>query len=390
MSTPRVKICILVNELLPGGAQRIVLDIAKNVDRERFDLVVVQLKSHTHFGAVPNLVQDFDAIGARVVSIEGGRRIGLRELYRLYRLLRREQPSIVHTFLPYAGIVGRVISRLAGIRTVISTQCNLPVAYTRFVYWLDRWTLYLASTWVGATEGIEMAYSGSFESFSLKSWQTGRRHFTIVAGVDIPSFDARLQRADRNALRQALGISDSEILILMIARLVSWKGHKDLLASLVHLPPSVHISLVGWGPLEKELRSQAESLGCSERVHFLLARPDVPELLAASDIYAQTHGHAPDGSIWQGPNTSQMEACAARVPSVSTRVPLIERLIEDGVTGKLAEPDNPRSIAEALSYLMQHPDDARIFAAAARARVEERYSIENMVRLYENLYEVAR
>ena len=59
----------------------------------------------------------------------------------------------------------------------------------------------------------------------------------------------------------------------------------------------------------------------------------MPELLKTADVYIQAHSRATDGSIWMGPNTSQMEACAASIPSVSTAVPLIESLIEDGVTG---------------------------------------------------------
>ena len=122
-------------------------------------------------------------------------------------------------------------------------------------------------------------------------------------------------------------------------------------------------------------------------VYFLGVRSDNVEMLKAAVIYVQAHNYAADGSVWKGPNTSQMEACAAGIPSVSTAVPLIEALIEDGVTGVLARPNDPKDLARAIQWLAEHPEDARRLANAARARIEERYTVRRMVDAYEDLYQ---
>jgi glycosyltransferase involved in cell wall biosynthesis len=384
----KIQVVILINELLRGGAQRIVLDIARNIDRKRFALQVVYLKAGTNFAPdAQTVLGELEASGTPVTCLSGGPHFSFAEAIRLYRFLRRERPHVLQTFLPYAGILGRIIGRLARVPHIISVQCNLPIAYTKKNYWLDKLTLPFAETWIGATEGIEQSYGDSVEPFTREAWQKGRRHFTIVAGVDLPVFDAKIAKTDRNAKRRELGIAKTDTLIMMTARLISWKGHADLIRAMQFLPLSTHLALVGWGPLEAELKAQAEKEGTSKRIHFLSSRNDVIELLAAADIYVQAHSYAADGSVWKGPNTSQMEACAARVPSVSTAVPLIETLIEDGVTGILAQPNDPRDLARAILFLYEHPDNAQRLAQAARKRVEERFSLASMIHSYEGLYE---
>lgn len=383
-----IRIVILINELLRGGAQRIVLDIAQNIDRKRFALQVVYLKADTNFSSdAQTVLGELKASGISAVCLSGGLHFSFTEAIRLYTFLRRERPHILQTLLPYAGILGRLVGRLARVPHIASVQCNLPIAYTKKVYWLDKLTLPLADAWTGATEGIEQSYGGSVEPFTHGAFQKGRKHFTIVAGVNLPLFDARIAKANREAKRREIGIARGDTLIMMTARLISWKGHSDIVGAMQFLPASMHLALVGWGSLEAELKAQAEKEGTASRIHFLGSRRDVIELLAAADIYAQAHSYAADGSVWKGPNTSQMEACAAHVPSVSTAVPLIETLIEDGVTGILARPNNPRDLARAILFLYEHPDDAKRLARAARVRVEEHYSLTSMIRSYESLYE---
>lgn len=384
----RIRVVILINELLRGGAQRIVLDIAQNIDRKHFALQIIYLKADTNSTSdAQTVLGDLKASGISTTCLFGGPRFSFAEAVQLYKFLRREKPQVLQTFLPYAGVLGRFIGHLARVPHIISVQCNLPIAYDAKTYWLDKQTLPLAEVWTGASEGIELSYGGSSEPFTHEAWQQGRRHFTIVAGVDLPVFDARVAKVDREAKRREIGISADNTLIMMTARMVSWKGHTDLIGAMQFLPSSMHLALVGWGSLEEELKTKAEKEGTSRRIHFLGSRSDNAELLATADIYVQAHNYAADGSVWKGPNTSQMEACAAHVPSVSTAVPLIETLIEDGVTGILARPNDPHDLARAITFLYEHPDDAHRLAEAARRRIEERYSVAKMVSAYEAVYQ---
>lgn len=386
MTSKTISVVIIVNELLRGGAQRIILDIARGIDKRQFSITVTYLKSHKNFGEkAATLEEEFRRANVRVISLEGAQKFSFLDLLKLIRFLRDERPDIVHTFLPYAGTLGRIAARIARVPRIMSTQCNVRVAYGFKGYWYDRITLVLAHAWTAATEGIELEYGGSAAPFSRGSWALGRRHFSISAGVDLSAFDARIAACDKNAKRAEIGIPKDVPLVMMTARLISWKGPTDLVEAMRYVPRA-HLIIVGWGPLQKRLAKQARDNGSGERVHLLGARSDVAELLAAADVYVQAHNRSADGDIWAGPNLSQIEACAAKIPSVSTRVPLIECLIEDGITGKLAEPNNPRSLAAAIQWVIDHPKEARAMALAARERVRERYTVEHMVNQYAGMY----
>jgi glycosyltransferase involved in cell wall biosynthesis len=293
----------------------------------------------------------------------------------------------VHTFLPYAGTIGRVIARLAGVKRIISTQCNVRVAYSLREYWMDRLTLPLVHAWTATAEGIEMEYGSSVAYWGKQAWGEGRRHYTIAGGVDCSAIEAAISRLDRTAKRAEIGLHGGDVMVMMTARLVSWKGHEDIIDAMALLPANMHLYLAGWGDRHQALVQRTHDRGIQDRVHFLGSRSDVYELLGAADVYVQSFSRTPEGRIWMGPSLSQMEACAAGVPSVSTAVPLIERLIEDNVTGVLALPNNPSDLARAIQYIRSHPHEAQQMAERARARVDQRYSIRAMVSAYQSLYE---
>ena len=142
-TSPKIKIVILVNELLRGGAQRIILDIAKNINRTVFSLRIVYLKSHENFESnIKTLAGEIETSGIPVTCLYGGKHFSMGEAWQLYRFLRNEKPDVLHLFLPYAGILGRIIGRYAGVKAIVSTQCNLPLAYSPKIYWLDKLTLF--------------------------------------------------------------------------------------------------------------------------------------------------------------------------------------------------------------------------------------------------------
>jgi len=240
--------------------------------------------------------------------------------------------------------------------------------------------------WTGAAVGIEEAYGGSSKPFSEKEWSNKRRHFTVVSGVDIEHIEGVIGRTDISAKRREIGIQESKRIVSMTARLISWKGHDDLLEAFVSLPKDTELVLIGEGPRRKTLSEKADSLGITKRVHFIGDRTDVFELMAISDVYVQTYSRNKDGSIWKGPNTSQMIAAASGVPAVSTNVPLIELFMTDGIHGRLAKINDSKDLAQKINYLLEHKEDAKKLARNAKEMVREKYSLDAMVGSYEKIY----
>ena len=170
--------------------------------------------------------------------------------------------------------------------------------------------------------------------------------------------------------------------IITVANLRQEKAHEVLLAAAAQLMPrhpQLRFLIVGDGPRAAELRALAKTLGVAAQVSFLGHREDVPELLAQSDIYVlPSRSEAfPNGAI---------EAMAAGLPVIASRVGGLLDLIDDGRTGLLVQPDQPGALVEALESLLMSPARAALLGAAAREDVTQRYSFDRMVRAFEALY----
>ena len=281
------------------------------------------------------------------------------QIYKLTRLFNKIKPDIVHTFLPYAGIVGRVVAFLSGVKNIISTQCNVPVAYSFKVYLLDKITLLLVKLWIAPTEGIEYEYSGSIAIYNTKAYLEGRKHFTINFAIDTVKINKALENIDRPKKRRELNIPENVKVVAMTARLHTWKGQEDLIDAMAKLDANIHLVLIGDGVMKQSLEAQVRSLDIEGRVHFLGTRSDVFEILAISDIYVQAHRIEKD-KVWVGRNSAQTEAAAIGLPSISTNVPLIEEFIQDGVNGKIVESNNPEMMAQAIKWFLDNPERSSI------------------------------
>lgn len=383
------KILILINTLMHGGAERIVVDIAENINKNKFDLHVVYMKDHKYFkeGNKKSFLDDINKTGIRVTCLGGKNKSVIKESLALFKLLKKEKPHVLHTFLPYGGTIGRIIGRLTGIKSILSVQCNLKMAHSTKTYWLDRITLPLAHAWTAATEMIEEEYSGGSEYFSQEKWNQGRRHFTVLSGVDVDKIQDSVNSTDILKKKKELEIKEGNKIISMCARLIAWKGHEDIINAFALLPKDTELILIGGGNRMEELQNLARKLSIFERVHFLGNRFDLFELLAITDVYVQSYTKAIDGSVWKGPNTSQMIAAAAKIPAVSTNVPFISNFMKDGINGKIAELNNPKDLAEKIKYLLDHKEEATKMAERAFINVFENYSLNTMILSYERIYD---
>jgi glycosyltransferase involved in cell wall biosynthesis len=143
--------------------------------------------------------------------------------------------------------------------------------------------------------------------------------------------------------------------------------------------PEVEFIIAGEGPCRQPLIDQARQLGVLDRFHFPGYRDDVPQVLAEVDAFvlpSRTEAF---------PNAVQ-EAMAAGLPVVASAVGGVVELVRDGRTGHLVPPGDPNALAMALLDLIDHPERATAFGAAARREVEERYSFQRMVAQFEELY----
>jgi glycosyltransferase involved in cell wall biosynthesis len=174
--------------------------------------------------------------------------------------------------------------------------------------------------------------------------------------------------APRRCHDQAAG----PVRLLMVGRHAPQKDHETLFRALARLrDKSWTLDLVGTGPDEDRHKALACELGLAQRVQFLGYRKDVPELMAAADVYVLI-------SRWEGLPLSIIEAMRAGLPTVGSNVGGCREMVLQGETGYLAARGDAASVARHLATLIDNRDQLRRLGTAARRRFEEEFTLETM------------
>lgn len=280
----------------------------------------------------------------------------------LARLVRSERPRLVHVTDVWPPAL--VAARLAGARRVLLTHHTpeLPLADSlvgrvwRRLGWLARPEVIYTSATDRAADGRHLL-----------------RRSVIELGIDLNRFLA----AGRAPGLRPVGGADPAAgpLIGVVARLARQKGIDTLLAAVPQVlagRPEARFVVVGDGEERAALVAQAETLGVAGSVTFLGARSDVPEQLAALDVFAFP-------SRFEGLCLAVIEAQAAGVPVVATPVGGIVETVVPEETGVLVPVDDPAALASALLGVLDAPAEAARLATEARRRAVERFGDARMV-----------
>jgi glycosyltransferase involved in cell wall biosynthesis len=222
--------------------------------------------------------------------------------------------------------------------------------------------------------------SEDLASFLAEALKLRRSWLAVVHnGIPLPPpLSAAERTARRASARTAIGVPPDGPLLIAVGNLYPVKGHATLVRALAQLP-GARAAIAGRGEEESSLRNLAGELGLSDRFHLLGLRDDVDTVFAAGDVFVQP-------SLSEGLPLAVLEAMAAGLPVVATRVGGIAEAVEDGCTGHLVPPADPERLAGALRLTLELPDRGAALGAAGRARAETEFSVETMARRYRALY----
>lgn len=198
-------------------------------------------------------------------------------------------------------------------------------------------------------------------------------------GVDVRRYG---RPVDRVAIRHQLGLEANTRLIAVVATLKEQKGHRYLIeamAVIVPRHPDLHVLFIGDGELREELQVQVERLNLGHHIYFLGSRSDVPQLLAACDLFVLP-------SLWEGLSMALLEAMATGLPIVATEVSGTVQVLVPNETGILVPPGEPGRLTHAIERLMSDPERAQAMGAAARRRVAAEFSAQKQAGEHLALY----
>jgi glycosyltransferase involved in cell wall biosynthesis len=206
----------------------------------------------------------------------------------------------------------------------------------------------------------------------------------VARGVDTNNFNPEVP--PRLHVREKLGISSDQIVVGCVAHLVRVKGYPTLLEAVARVS-NVHLLVAGKhldAEYSKSLERQVEDLHLQKRVQFLGNISDVPAFLSETDIFI-----LPTWAKWrmEGCPVALLEAMACGKACIATDIPGSRDLIEHGVSGWIVPPENPNSMAEALSHLAASSQKRNILGEGARKRILNHFTIEKEVAAHEAMYD---
>lgn len=358
----RIRVLWLIKGLGPGGAEQLLLLAAKVADRDAFDYSIAYVRpDKTH------LIPEFVALGLQPRRLGADAAGPLGWLSDLRDALA--QADVVHVHSPVLAAAARLVAQTVRPRPVVVT--------TEHNEWSShRLPTRLANAMTGPFDKATWAVSDQVKE---TVWPALRGRFEVlIHGIDLTPPAVGKPREDT---RRALGLNEDDVVSLTVANLRKNKDYPNLFAAAqlaCQANPRLHFLAVGQGPLEDELRDLHATTGLGERFRFLGYRRDIPDLMAASDIFTL-------GSAHEGLPVAIMEAFAAGLPVVATAVGGVPDQVRDGVEGIIVPPGNPVALGDALIRIAGHADLRARLAANARTRASV-YDIRTAVHTQEQRY----
>ncbi|MEA3409523.1 MAG: glycosyltransferase, partial [Candidatus Eisenbacteria bacterium] len=377
----RIRVLHLITRLIVGGAQENTIASVQRVNPERYDS---HLWCGPQIGSEGSLFQDARDRGElpRVVTNLVREIRPLRDLavvVQLARLMRRERFDIVHTHCSKAGIVGRVAAKLAGVPHIIHSlhgwafhdRMNSIVrrVYVASESMMEPWTRPLVSVSKQTTkDGLE-AGIGAPENYRL-----------IRSGIPLDRF--RADKARGRAVRAQLGINENDIVIGSVGRLAPQKNPMDFV-KIAELLLARHTNLtflyVGDGPMRESIEAATAARGIAESVRLLGVRDDVPDLLRAMDVFILT-------SLWEGLPRVVLQALATGLPVVAYNTAGIAEAVVQERNGFLVARGAVDETVELLDRLINDPIARAEMGRTAADDFDPAFSEDGMISDLERLY----
>lgn len=361
-----MKIAHIIETPGTGGAESVLVDIATRLPPEFQSVGVMMCESWTG--------RELEKRGIPVTVLPLTRSFDFGWVLRFAKFIREQKIDAIQSHEFTANVYATAAAKITGVPIVCTTHGKN--------YWPHAYYRRAAYRWVARNARAFVAVSTDLGQFAASTLGIAPERVKVIRnGIDVERF-ARDAQA-RASVRAELGLIESQPLLLACGELSEVKGHEWLVRAaraLVDRRPDAVIAIAGHGALRESLEALAATLGLGAQVRFLGFRRDVPALLSAADVFVMP-------SLSEGLPLAILEAMAARVAIVATRVGGMPELIRAGETGWLVEPRDAEGLGRALIVAVED--------AAARQRITDNsfelvsrdYALRETVNAYAALYE---
>ena len=354
------KVVLCIPTLGIGGAERFVADLATNMDRASFDVIVAITRQNTS----TYLKDVLEKHGIRIVDLSGPNYLSM--LVKQLAFLRKEKPDVVHTN------IGSILHMMMATK-LVPVPIKLFTLHNQAEYILNqrkinRWLYQKAFSFFGyipvaICENVAQSLMGAFGL-------SGEQIRVVNNGIDISKFYPLQNNQHTDSVR-----------IITTGTMYPIKNHMGLIeifGQLYKKHPHVTLTILGDGELRHALEEKIGQLGLAEAVHLPGIQQNVCVYLQNADLYVSA-------SKSEGLPLSILEAMACGLPVVATDVGGTVDIVKNGISGIVVPKDNKKALEDALESLIEN-DRLRMQYGMASRQIAQDWSLEACVKGYEKLY----
>lgn len=366
------KIIWFLKGLGMGGTENLLAMSVPYLNRNEFSYEIVYLENWNDA-----MEKRFIAGGIPVTCLRQGNPMDLRIIPRLVTFLKEKQPDIFEVHLPYPGMIGRIAAKLARIKPILYVEHSLAVQINlermHIVSFMGNMLTYPMNDYVVA---VSRDTKRDIRRYSLVKKPVE----VVYNGVDLGKIADRGTNVAK--VRQVLGVPEGYKVVGHVANLLPKKRQDILLKAarkVIDAYPDVVFIIVGRGPQDTRLKQLARLLEIQDKVIFAGFVDDLYEVMRTFDVFTMS-------SDYEGFCISLAEAMALGKPAVVTRVGGMPEVVEDNVSGFLANHRSPEDLADQILKLLRDDELRTKMGEAARTRAILRFDIRKRVAAMENIY----
>jgi len=363
------RILFLLPKTQQGGAETQMLCLLKGIDKSQYQPYLGLLYKH------PDLKNEFESIkGLEVIYFDKKGKLDISIFWHIVKFMKQKKIDIIHSFMGnYYSYIPALFTKnviaIGGIRSVVENQYMTPLE--RF------WEFKAQKQLINNNEFVLVSNSYKGKDLYVKKGFCEQKVKAIPNGINYKKFCS----GNRKRIITEFHLKNN-IVLGMVARLVSGKNHHDLIMAFQKLSENhknIKLLIIGTGPLLQELEELSKNLSLQDRIIFTGNRKDIPDILSATDIFVFP-SKFPEG--W---SNVIGEAMAAGVPVVSFDIGDAARIIKNGFDGFVVGQDMNKLI-KVTEKLIENQSLRKRIGKKAAYKIKNKFSVEQMVKEYEHLY----
>jgi len=370
----KINLLYVITKLELGGAQKQLLSLIKNLDKEKFNPFLFTAKDGLLVSEALS-ISGLTLIKSRYLACAINPLKDAFALLEIYRVITNNKIDIVHTHSSKAGMLGRWAARLAKVKVILHTVHGWSFndsqrLWRTFFIWLERLSAYFTDKLIIVSchdkqKGLNH-HIGREDKYSL-----------IRYGINYTEFRVKEQN-----FRKTLGLSPKDLVVGMVSCFKPQKSPQDFikLANLIkQILPDIKFLLVGDGVLRRKIERLISQFNLQKEIILTGWRRDIPQILSTIDVFVLT-------SLWEGLPIVVLEAMAVFKPVVATHTGGISDVIIEGRTGFLVAPGDMQEMSDKLIPLLKNENLRRQIGQNAKDCLGADFSLENMVKHTQDLY----